>query len=259
MPQSTFLADATQFIDLVSQSFAPAGLWDLGVNYAGGSKSFVRRPLGAFDVFGAAASGRPLTAGDTVTAADLLLEAWSFLGPGGFAARVERITRADWDYTTANWNRYRTGANWTAAGGDVGTPPAALAFSSPVAPGPQVVAGMLAFVTDAVANRNGRVTVRLKQDNEAPPASQWCSFDAALASPLRPRLRVTYVAADPTPVDDPAGATLGAPRPQPAATPARPSTAGVPSSPSAPARSSRPSSLGHRPSSAPPSSIAVPE
>ena len=233
MPQSTFLADATQFIDGVNPTFAPAGIWNLGVAYLGGSKSFVRRSLGSFNVFGAASPGRPLASSDTVTAAELVLQTASLIGPSGWPASIERITRADWDYGSSDWTHYKTGALWTVAGGDVATPPSPVGLLSP-AGGEQVIAGMLAFVTDAIANRGGRVIIRIKADDEAPSQSQWCAYDASLSSPTRPRLRVTYTAADPTPIAHPTPPTIRG------ASAARPADANSATAPSRPSRASPP-------------------
>jgi hypothetical protein len=213
MPQSIFAANATQFIDGVDTDFAPAGLWNLGVQYLGATKAFVRRCLGGFDLFGPAAAGRPLAPSDSITAAELLLDVIGVAGPAGWPAAIERLTRADWDYTAADWLRYRTGATWTAPGGDVAPPPPAAPFTSPALPGEQVAPGMLAFVTDAIADRGGIVLLRLKASDEAPAQSQWVAYQANLASPTRPRLRVTYVAAEPSPIAGPGGFTLESARP----------------------------------------------
>lgn len=241
MAQSIFAANATQFIDAIDTGFAPSGIWNLGVEFLGPSKAFVRRCLAGFDVLGAAASGRALRAGDAITAAELVLQTTLVVGPTGWAARVERISRADWDYTTANWNRYRVGSNWTAGGGDVATPPAHVAVSSPSVAGEQVIAGMAEFVTDAIANRGGVVLVRVKADAEAPAQSQWCSYDASLASSARPRLRVTYSAAEPSPIDNPHASAMIGEQPEGPTSPDQGAAAERPETLSAPSglRSSR--------------------
>ncbi len=244
MPQSIFVANATQFIDGVDTGYALAGFWNLGVQYLGATKAFVRRCLGGFDLFGPAATGRPLTPSDTITGAELLLEAITVAGPAGWSATIERLSRADWDHTTADWIRYKTGADWTAAGGDVATPPAAVAFTSPSVAGEQIVPAMLAFATDAIANRGGIVLLRLKADDEAPSQSQWVAYQANLASPTRPRLRVTYTSADPTPVATPHHHADAALRP---IAPSRPSISDPPDSPSSPATSTGPPATAARP------------
>lgn len=230
MPQSIFAAEGTQFIDGVSPAFAPAGQWNLGVLYLGASKSAARRCLGRFDLFGPTVSGRALLPGDVITDAELLLETTSVVGPGGWSARIERITRADWDFTTANWNRYKTGANWTAGGGDVATPPPAVTFASPGVGGVFVIGGLAAFVADAITLRGGLALMRLKADDEQPAQSSMCTFDAVLTSALRPRLRVTYAATPPTPIDrlDASQAGIGG------ETPARPDAAALPDQPARP-------------------------
>ncbi|HXK33945.1 MAG TPA: hypothetical protein VNM91_08055 [Dehalococcoidia bacterium] len=197
MAQSTFYADAFQFIDGVDQDFAPAWALDIGTAYLGGSKSLVRRGLLGFAVQGPAAEGRALTAGDELMSATLLLQTTSIIGAASWAARVERNVRADWDVHTADWNRYRTGGAWTSPGGDVGAPPDDVTFTSPAGLGAFEVPGLEAFVADAVALRSGRVLLRIKADDEAPPASAVASFAGLPDGALRPRLRVTYVAAEP--------------------------------------------------------------
>ena len=208
MPQSIFAANGTQFLDGVDTDYAPAQYWNLGVQYIGGSKGFLRRCLGSFDVFGLAASGRALTPSDTLTAAELVLQTLTVIGPTGWGAKVERITRADWDYTVADWTRYKVGALWTTAGGDAGTPPAAVAFTTPAVAGEQVIGGLLAYVTDAIASRGGKVLLRLKADDEAPAQTQWVAYEANLSAALRPRLRVTYVSAEPAAIDESGRTTL---------------------------------------------------
>src|SRR4051812_18747952 len=113
MPQSVFLANATEDIDQIAPASALAGHRDLGVQYVGASKGFVRRDLGSFNVFGAAMSGRSLVVTDTISSAELILNAGTIIGPAGWGATIERITRADWDYATGDWTHYRSGALWT--------------------------------------------------------------------------------------------------------------------------------------------------
>ena len=205
MPQSIFLALATQYIDGQHTTAVHTGEWNLGTLDAGGAKLNLDRCLGSFDLRGAAQSGRPLTPTDTITAADLILYCTAFLGPAGWAAWIERMTRADWDSASGNWNNYKAGSAWTAAGGDVGTSPAPLAFSSPSVSGDQTITGMLAFVTDAIANRSGKVLLRLRANDESPTAgTKWAAYAADPALAQAPRLRVTYESADPAPIERPA-------------------------------------------------------
>ena len=233
MPQSIFAANGTQFLDGVDTDYAPAQYWNLGVQYIGGSKGFLRRCLGTLDVFGVAAAGRALTPSDTLAAAELVLQTLAVIGPSGWGAKVERIARADWDYTVADWTRYKVGALWTTAGGDVGTPPAAVAFSAPAVAGEQVIGGLLAYVADAIASRGGKVLLRLKADDEAPAQTQWVAYEANLSAALRPRLRVTYVSAEPAPIDEPREVSLLGVRPARGDPAARAAGAESPARPSA--------------------------
>lgn len=231
MAQSVFAANATQFIDGVDQDFAPAGIWNLGVEFLGEAKAFVRRCLAAFDLHGAAASGRPLVANDVITAAELVLQCTSVVGATGWAASIERIARADWDYLTADWVRYRTGANWTAAGGDVAAPPAAVGFTTPALTGEQTITGLAAFVTDAIANRGGIVRIRVRAVDEAATVAKWVAYDASLISSTRVRLRVTYTAVDPGPVAAPEPPVLRGARASSSDAASAPSRADRPESP----------------------------
>jgi hypothetical protein len=148
-------------------------------------------------VHGAAAEGRALVAGDEVVSATLLLHTTGIIGATGWAARAERNVRAGWDVHTADWTRYRTGSAWTLPGGDVGAPPDDVTFTSPAGLGDFEVTGLEAFVADAIAQRAGRVLLRIKAEDEAPPASAVVSFAGLPDGALRPRLRVTYIAAEP--------------------------------------------------------------
>lgn len=195
MAQSTFYADAFQSIDGVDHDFAPAWVLDLGTAYLGGSKSLMRRGLLGFSLHGTAAEGRPLTSGDSIVSAALLLEVTSIIGASAWPARIERNVRTDWDVYTADWTRYRFGSPWASPGGDVSAPPDDVTFTSPAGPGAFEVAGLAAFVVDALALRSGRVLLRLRAEDEAPPASAAVSFAGLPDGAARPRLRVTYVAA----------------------------------------------------------------
>jgi hypothetical protein len=230
MAQSTFYTLPCASIDYVTPTANYANTCHVGVVLFGASKSTLRRALSSFDVFGAAAEGRPLRAGDTLSAAELLFEIGGVVPPSGWACRVDRVTRANWDYLAATWNNYRTSTAWTSGGGDVGTPPASLGYSAPATSGPFTLAGVLAFVTDAVANRAGLVNLLHRAIDENPAETQdWAAF-AGPTDSTRPRLRVTYTAADPLPVAeraDDAGAAHGAPaaRAERAATPTPPARA----------------------------------
>ncbi len=233
MPQSTFFPEGLQLIDGVSQTYAPAWSVDVGGVYAGGAKSALRRGLARFNVFGVASDGRALTIADTLTDARLLVDVIGVAGAMGWSASVERISRADWDYTAANWNIYKTASNWTAAGGDVATPPPAAGFASPAALGATTIDGLLPFVTDAIANRAGAVLLRIKADNETPGSTQFFSIRATQTFDTRLRLRVTYAARDPAPIDRPHAGSMRADRAAASARTSSPTPASSPTQPHA--------------------------
>jgi hypothetical protein len=213
MPQSIFLSNGQGSIDGVATTGNYGNYWNLGVQYLGPTKAALRRCIGVFDVFGAALSGRPLTASDVLVSAELVLEVVTVVGPAGWGAGIERVTRLDWDYTTSTWNEYKAGGAWTVAGGDVASPPAAVAFTSPAMNGEQVIGGMIAFVTDAIASRGGKVVLRLKADDEVPAQTQWCSYEANIGRETRARLRVTYESHEAAPIGRPEGRVFRGARP----------------------------------------------
>ena len=239
MPQSTFLVRSTEYIDAFHPTAVNTNAWNLGTISAGGSKLNLDRCLGAFDVFGAALAGRPLVSSDLISDAELILNCGAILGPGGWAASIERITRADWDAASGDWNNYKAGSLWTTAGGDVATPPAAVSFTSPSALGDATIGGMLAFVADAIASRGGKVLLRLRANDESTSAgTKWAGYRADPSLTVAPRLRVTYVSADPSPIARPTAGTLAG---DGAATIARADQAALPEQAAGrPARATRP-------------------
>ena len=191
----------------------------------GGTKAALYRSLFDFNVETAPYSGRPLTPADTIIAAQLDVYVNGMFGAGGFACRVERNARDDWNDEQATWNEYKTGSAWTAGGGDVDAVPAAVAFNSPTALYAFSITGLAAYVVDAIALHAGAVRLRLKADDEN--AAHEFAMLADPADTRRPRLIVTYT--DPqvseTPIAGPVRSPLptvrGAP-PEPASRPARP-------------------------------------
>ncbi len=216
MPQSTFVVTSTEYIDLFHPGAVNTNMWSLGTIVAGSSKVNLDRCIGAFDVFGAAAAGRPLALTDAITAADLILNCGAILGPSAWPASIERLTRADWDAASGDWNNYKTASAWTTAGGDIATPPAAVGFTSPSALGDITIGGLLTFVIDAITNRGGKLLLRLRANDESTSAgTKWASFRADPALTVAPRLRVTYIAAEPVPIARPAAGTLPGDRASP--------------------------------------------
>lgn len=197
---SEFLRTATNAI-----IGAPAGnkttnnpnLFEVGVISAGPSKSELDRTLCQFDLYGAASVGRPLVPGDTITAMELKTHIVNVIGTSGFTCYATRIIRTDWDPSTATWNIYKAGNNWTTAGADSDgndidtTTPARVSFTSPTATGDQtVISGLVNFGTDAMSNRSGIVRIRIHANDET-------NFDHQFGGdPATVRLLVTY---DPNP------------------------------------------------------------
>jgi hypothetical protein len=224
MPSSSFDVTGSTAIDAVNPGIAYPGNFNTGLILIGQTKTVLRRSLTSFDVFGVAAEDRPLLPNDVLLDARLDCNAIGLTGPGGFACTIDRIARLDWDYLTADWNHYRAATSWTSPGGDVATPPAAVAYASPSALGEFVIAGVLPFVADAIANRGGKVRLRHKADDET--TSHHFVLAAAVGNSIR--LKVTYEAATPAPIDRPttagaADALIARPgRPAPAGAAAQP-------------------------------------
>jgi len=229
MPTATFYPNAYHSIDLLTPNDCIGDQFDCGVFYLGAPKNMLRRAFLSFDVFGPAAEGRPLTPADALTAADLLTASGSLLGTTGFACTLSRVDRAGYDPTRATWNTYNGTNAWASLGGDFNTP--TLSLTSPTVPlAPFTVSNLLPFVTDAIALRGGLVRFAFYAVNEAPGTTAlWACDDGSL--PTRPRLRVTWEAADPTPIAPPLRG-LGGLLPAPAANPSRPTPPSHPAPPS---------------------------
>ncbi len=232
MLSSSFYVCGATAIDAVNPATMLPGNFNTGMLLIGQTKAVMRRSLTLFDVFGVAAEGRPLLADDVLLDARLECEVIGMSGPAGFACSLERISRLDWDYVTAEWNHYRVATAWTSPGGDVGATPPAVAYASPLAMGAFVIPGVLPFVADAVANRGGMVHLRHKAADEVTG-----HYFALAASPTRSdriRLRVAYESAEPSPIDRPRAGDAGT-APEAASRPARAIPSAKPAQPEQPA------------------------
>jgi hypothetical protein len=107
MLSSSFYVCGATAIDAVNPATMLPGNFNTGVLLIGETKTVMRRSLTSFDVCGIAAEGRPLLADDVLLDAHLECEVIGISGPAGFACSLERISRLDWDYVTAEWNHYR--------------------------------------------------------------------------------------------------------------------------------------------------------
>ncbi|MGH6999371.1 MAG: DNRLRE domain-containing protein [Phenylobacterium sp.] len=190
-------AELTATIDSSMDKEAPTNnygalvfLW-LGANVSGGSKTENRRSILNFDVSS--------LAGATINSALLRRAIQSSTG-GGFAATVYRCTRpADWVEAEATWNNYKSATAWTAAGGDYdASTPTPVGYTEPGATGQFDITGLAAFVTDALANRSGIVSVILRANDEAPTSTERTtaqSSETPESPPAPPTLIVDYTPA----------------------------------------------------------------
>jgi hypothetical protein len=74
------------------------------------------------------------------------------------------------------------------------TTPTPVAFSGLPSTGVNVMTGMLAFVTDAIASRSNIVSIRGQIDDEDPGSTKWCAatWHGHPVSWAGPLLAVTY-------------------------------------------------------------------
>lgn len=131
-----------------------------GPFYQGGSKQFLYRSIGNFDV--------SALAGESIVSAQMERNMYELLGTP-MAAHVYRCTRASaWTSAGVTWNKYDGVNVWTVAGGDYdGGTPSPVGFDEPAATGLFVVYGLVDFVKDALANRGGVVSVIVLPDGES--------------------------------------------------------------------------------------------
>lgn len=144
-----------------SGNFGDLDLILLGLNYVGGDKQNLWRPIGNFDV-------SPL-AGHAINDAKLIRTIYEVVGTPPWTARVLRCSRpADWVELEVTWNEYSAGNLWTTGGGDkdFNTPPPVV-FTEAQGPGDHEILGMEDFVQDALEFRNGIVSVILQLLDES--------------------------------------------------------------------------------------------
>ncbi len=207
----------------------------VGETYTGNSKSQRQRALLTFDLTAPTLLGRPLNADDAIVAAELVLRVNGLYGAGGWPVDIKRISRADWDYRTVTWNQYKESNNWTATGGDTATPPAAVAYNSPALTGPFTISGLAAFVTDALANRAGKLHMLHVPQNDNPGHDALYIAYGNLADSTSPVLNVTFTTKGGAAIDRPHAHRLSG---DPAA---RPAAGAVKAAPARAARVARPS------------------
>ena len=201
MAIATFLTTGGGCIDGKSATSSFPGLYTCGISYLGASKDQQRRLLLGFNVFAPSLEGATFGAGTVVNSAELLQNIETLMLPS-FAEKLDRVTRADWDYLTATWNQYKSGSNWTSVGGDVDAAvPAEVSYMSPGAYGDYAIQGLGPYVSDAIANRGGLVLLRMNHATESGGVTEFHTCANTLDG--KPRLRVDYQSSKLIAVDDP--------------------------------------------------------
>jgi hypothetical protein len=112
-------------------------------------------------------------------------------------AKLSRITRTDWVEAESTWNIYKTGSNWTTAGGDydISTPPA-VPFNLPIATGAFSISGesLVIWVQDAFDSRSGICEMMLRVDSETTAGIAVFGSKEHATVAYRPVLTVSYTA-----------------------------------------------------------------
>lgn len=158
------------------------------VMYAGGTKTQWRRGIVNFDV-------SALAGGAQIIAAKLVRELTVIVNPGRQAI-LSRCTRpADWLENEVTWTWYRVGAAWTHGGGDYDDagPPAAVTYTEAASTGVHELPGLAAFVTDALANRGGIVSLITRLADEDPDVTTQYGWHSREAGAQGWRLVIDYV------------------------------------------------------------------
>jgi len=137
-----------------------------------------------------------IPAGAVFSAATLQLYyfLWENLNPVGKTVWAYKLTRTDWVESQATWNIYKTGSNWTTAGGDyVTSNPAGGSITVPASYG-WLSFDTLAIVQDAYGVSNP-VEYLMKYELENTASGYWVEFrskEYTTDTTLRPKLTVTY-------------------------------------------------------------------
>lgn len=147
-------------------NYGASDIISMGILFAGGSKSQLFRAIVNFDL-------AALPAGAVVQSAKMQ-RTLSLIDADGHACRILRCVRSDqWTENGATWNKYDGINPWTAAGGDWdASAPAPVSYIEPLVLGVHEIYGLGEFVSDAIAQRGGIVSLIMKNDDEAPSRSQ---------------------------------------------------------------------------------------
>src|SRR5438477_5235215 len=190
MAIATFVTTGGGCIDGKAPTSSFPGLYTCGISYLDAGKDQQRRLLLGFNVFAPSLEGAVFNAGTVINSADLMQNIQTLMLPS-FTEKLDRVTRADWDYVTATWNQYKSGSNWTTIGGDVDAAvPGELSYPSPGGFGDYAIQGLGPYVSDAIANRGGLVVLRMNHATETGGVTQYHICANTLEG--KPRLRVDY-------------------------------------------------------------------
>ncbi len=165
MPSLTVTATIDSDIDAANTdlNYGNNGNNRLGVAYAGPDKTFNMRVIVNFDV--------SALINTVINSATLRRQYSSIVGAGGVEAKVARCTRpAQWTELGVTWNKYDGSNTWTTAGGDLDlVTPAEIVYNEPSSIGWFELASFKDFVIDALDNRNGIVSLIIRQTDESDP------------------------------------------------------------------------------------------
>lgn len=136
-----------------------------------------------------------IPANATFTQGDLLLYYYNHASndPVGISADMYKLTRTDWVELESTWNIYKTGSNWTTAGGDyVTTNPSGTTVEMPSSYG-WVTWGIQAIVENAYGNSdNVELLGKWVDETGTQYVADFYSNDYTDDTSLRPKLTVTY-------------------------------------------------------------------
>ena len=176
-------------------NFGDLDLILMGLQFAGGEKLNLWRPIANFDV--SALIGRQ------INDAKLVRTIYEVVGEPPWTATVYRCKRAEqWVELEVSWDEYAAGMPWDTPGaggaGDVDTvTPIPVTFTEATGPGDHEVLGMKGFVEDALAYRNGLVSIRPQIDDESYEGTRQASWFSKDNGSDIWRLVIDYLPANP--------------------------------------------------------------
>jgi hypothetical protein len=165
------------------------------------------RTFAEFDLSG-------LPSGVVLDSATLYLYYYHYNGtdPSGLTVWAYKLTRTDWSESQSSWNAYKSGSNWTAAGGDyVTSSPSGGSATIPASYG-WMNWDVLAIIQAAVAaGVAAEFLLRFGTETGGGSEAYFYSKEYTADTTLRPKLVITYSEASaPTSSDAGAGADAGA-------------------------------------------------